>query len=219
LGAPEIILAFCDMPDQERDNVLAKIEEWADGGLKVLGVAFKGKGDLKEKKDFFWLGLAAIEDPIRPEVKEAILDAQRAGIKVKIVTGDYRKTAERVASHIGFKLGPENILEGKDLEKISEEELKERIDRIELFTRVSPHQKQKIVKALQEKGEVVAMTGDGVNDALSLKKASIGVVMGSATEVAKEAGDLILLDNNFKTIIAACEEGRLIFSILLPKLF
>lgn len=212
LGAPEIVLSFSDVLNEEKNNILTKIEQWADNGLKVLGLAGKEKGDLKEKKEFSWLGLIAIEDPIRKEAKEAINIVQEAGIKVKIVTGDYRKTAERVAINLGFKLGPQNIIEGGELEAISEEELKRKIDDIVLFTRVTPRQKQKIIKVLQEKGEIVAMTGDGVNDAPALKKADIGVAVGSASEVAKEASDLILLDNNFKTIVAAVEEGRLIFS-------
>jgi len=211
-GAPEIILSFCQISEEEKNKILREIEKWADEGLRILGVALKEKGNLKEKKEFSWLGLVGIIDPIRKDVKEAILSAQEAGIKIKIVTGDYRKTAERVAANLGFKLETRNILEGQELEVISEEELKKKIDNIVLFSRVAPHQKQKIVKVLQEKGEIVAMTGDGVNDALALKKADIGVVVGSASEVAKEAGDLILLDNNFKTIVAAVEEGRLIFS-------
>ena len=212
LGAPEIVLSFCNVLTERQSNILTRIEEWADQGLKVLGVAFKDKGNLKEKREFSWLGLVGIQDPIRVGVKEAISTAKEAGIKVKIVTGDYRKTAEWVALNIGFKLEPKNILEGRELEIISEEELKERIDDISLFTRVTPHQKQKIVKALQEKGEIVAMTGDGVNDAPALKKANIGIAVGSASDVAKETGDLILLDSNFRTIVAAVEEGRLIFS-------
>jgi len=211
-GAPEIILSFCQISYEEKNKILGEIENWADEGLRILGVAFKERGDLKEKKEFSWLGLVGIIDPIRKDVKEAILSVQEAGIKIKIVTGDYRKTAERVAINLGFKLESKNVLEGQELEVISEEELKKKIDDIVIFSRIVPHQKQKIVKVLQEKGEVVAMTGDGVNDALALKKADIGVAVGSASEVAKEAGDLILLDNNFKTIVAAIEEGRLIFS-------
>ncbi|MFA4880260.1 MAG: HAD-IC family P-type ATPase [Candidatus Doudnabacteria bacterium] len=211
-GAPEVILLFCQIFDEEKNKILGEIEKWADEGLRILGVAFKEKGNLKEKKEFSWLGLVGIIDPIRKDVKEAILSAQKAGIEIKIVTGDYRKTAERLAANLGFKLAPKNILEGQMLETISEEELEKKIDDIVIFSRVAPHQKQKIVKVLQEKGEIVAMTGDGVNDVLALKKADIGVAVGSASEVAKEAGDLILLDNNFKTIVAAVEEGRLIFS-------
>jgi len=113
---------------------------------------------------------------------------------------------------LGLKVGPENIMEGRELEEISVDDLKKKIDEIILFCRVTPHQKQKIVEALQQKGEVVAMTGDGVNDALALKEADIGIAVGEATEVAKETADLVLLDSNFKTIISACEEGRLILS-------
>ncbi len=212
LGAPEIVLTFCNISVEEKNEILMKIENWADEGLKILGIAFKGKGVLKEKKEFSWLGLIAIEDPIREEAKEAINTVREAGIKVKIVTGDYRKTAERIAINLGFKLEPQNVLEGGELEIISEAELRKKIDDIILFTRVTPRQKQKIIKVLQEKGEIVAMTGDGVNDAPALKKADIGVAVGDASDVAKEASDLILLDNNFKTIVAAVEEGRLIFS-------
>ena len=212
LGAPEIVLSFCNDSTEERNNILMEIEKWADEGLKILGITYKEGGNLQEKKEFSWLGLVGIEDPIRKEIKDAISSAKEAGIKVKIVTGDYRKTAERIATNLGFRLEPKNVLEGPELETISEEELKNRMDDLLLFTRVTPHQKQKIVKALQEKGEIVAMTGDGVNDAPALKRADIGVVVGNASDVAKEAGDLILLDSNFKTIVAAVEEGRLIFS-------
>jgi len=212
VGAAEIILSFCEMRKEEKEIVLKKVEEWADLGLKVLGMAFKKEGDLKEKNEFSWLGLIGVADPIRKEAKEAIALAQKAGIKVKIVTGDYRKTAERVAINLGFKIQPNNVMEGWELESITEDELKKRIDDIILFSRVTPTQKQKIVKILQEKGEVVAMTGDGVNDAPALKKADIGIVVNNASDVAKEASDLILLDSNFQTIIAACEEGRLVFA-------
>lgn len=211
-GAPEIILDFCKISYEEKDKILAKIENWAEEGLRVLGVIFKEEGNLKEKNNFSYLGLIGIKDPLREGAKEAISVAQKAGIKIKIVTGDYRKTAEKIATQLGFKLKPENILEGQELETISDDELRKRIDEISLFARVTPHQKMKIIKVLQEEGEIVAMTGDGVNDAPALKKADIGVVVGSASDVAKEAGDLILLDNDFKTIVAACEEGRLIFS-------
>jgi Ca2+-transporting ATPase len=135
-----------------------------------------------------------------------------AGIKIKIVTGDYKETAIMVAKKLGLEVSSENIMEAEELERISKEELKEKIDKIFLFTRITPHHKRKIVEVLKAKGEVVAMTGDGVNDSLALKEADIGIAVGEATEVAKEASDLVLLDSNFKTIILACEEGRLILS-------
>lgn len=212
MGAPEIVISFCQIADKDKNKILGRIEEWASEGLKVLGLAYKESGELKDKKDFLWLGLIGIADPVRKEVKGIISTVQKAGIGIKIVTGDYRKTAEIMAGNLGFKLEPKNILEGQELENISEEELGKRINDIILFTRVTPHQKQKIVKALQEKGEIVAMTGDGVNDAPALMRANIGIAVGNASDVAKEASDLILLDSNFKTIEAAIEEGRLIFS-------
>jgi len=212
MGAPEKVVTFCQLDDKKKDEILAKIEDWADEGLRLLGLAFKDEGNLKEKNNYQWLGLVGIQDPVRIEVKEAIKVASDAGIKIKIVTGDYRKTAERVAASIGFQLRPENIIDGSELENLSDKEFNDRVEDIVLFTRVLPHQKLRIVKALQEKGEVVAMTGDGVNDAPALKKSDIGITVGNATEVAKESSDLVLLDSNFKTIVAACEEGRLILS-------
>ncbi|HNW96318.1 MAG TPA: cation-transporting P-type ATPase [Candidatus Paceibacterota bacterium] len=211
-GAAEIVLSFCEIKKEEREVILAKIEEWADLGLKIMGTAFKTGGNLKEKEQFSWSGLIGIADPIREGVKDVIELAAKAGIKIKIVTGDYRKTAERIAMNLGFKINANNVMEGREMEIISEAELKKRIDDIILFSRVTPIQKQRIVKVLQEKGEVVAMTGDGVNDAPALKGADIGIVVNNASDVAKEASDLILLDNNFQTIVAACEEGRLVFS-------
>jgi Ca2+-transporting ATPase len=211
-GAPEVVFDFCRIEKSEKEKYLKILDNWAGEGLRVLALAQKKEGDLKEKRDFHFLGIVGISDFIRKEAKEMIEIAKRAGVSVKIVTGDYRKTAERVARFLGLKVLPENVMESEELEKISKEEMKEKIDKIVLFTRILPHQKRKIVDVLQEKGEVVAMTGDGVNDALALKEADIGIAMGEATEVAKEAADLILLDSNFKTIILTCEEGRLILS-------
>ena len=212
IGAPEVVLSFCPMTDFEKHQIPKKIEQWADEGLRILGIASKEGGAIEDKNNFQWQGLVGIEDPIRTGVKEAINLAQNAGIKIKIVTGDYRRTAEHVARNLGFEISPENVLEGHELEIMSEGELKERIARIVLFTRASPRQKLKIVNALQARGEVVAMTGDGVNDAPALKKADIGLVVGNGSDVAKEAADLVLLDSNFKTIVSAIEEGRLIFA-------
>jgi len=212
LGAPDIIIDFCALAAKEKKELLAKIEAWAEKGLKIIGLIYKEEGNLVDKNNFKWLGLMGIEDPIRPEAKEMIAVANKAGIEVKIVTGDYRKTAEQVARNLGFKITADNVIEGKDLEKLAGQSLINAIKRTAIFTRVTPLQKLKIVEVLQKQGEIVAMTGDGVNDAPALKKANIGVVVGNATEVAKETADLILLDSNFKTIIAAIEEGRLILA-------
>ena len=212
LGAPEIVLGFCKIPAQDKEKVLGLMKSWAELGLKVIGCAYKKEGNLKEKKDWIWLGIIGIEDPIRSEVKDAILACKNAGIKIKIVTGDFRETAIKIAKTLGLRSDNESIMEASELEKISHEGLKKKIEHITIFPRITPHQKLKIVEALQDTGEVVAMTGDGVNDALALKKADIAVAVANASDVAKEVSDLILLDSNFKTIVAACEEGRVILA-------
>jgi Ca2+-transporting ATPase len=210
LGAPEIILKYCRDGIQNKIAINDQFLKWTKNGLRVVGLIHK-YGSNRGKTDFRWLGMIGIEDPIRDGVSEAIGKATSAGIKVKIVTGDFRNTAEKVARNIGLVVSDISTMEGVDLEKISAHELRERIEHINLFCRVSPHQKLKIITALQESGEVVAMTGDGVNDAPALKKADIGVAVGTATDVAKDSADLILLDNNFRTIVKACEEGRIIY--------
>ncbi|MFA6322054.1 MAG: cation-translocating P-type ATPase [Candidatus Buchananbacteria bacterium] len=212
IGAPEIVLSFCQNHTLEQQKIISELEKWTSQGLRVIGLAYKIEGKLSEPDNYIWAGLVGIIDPIRKEVKETISLAQKAGIQVKIVTGDYLKTAQKVAATLGLKTASKNLMEGRELETISESELNKRIKDITVFARVTPHQKLKIIHALQNNGEIVAMTGDGINDTPALKKADIGVAVGSATDVAKETADLILLDNNFKTIIAACEEGRLIFS-------
>ncbi len=212
IGAPEIVINFCKTNEETESSVLSNLEKWTTQGLRVVGLATKKSGDLENPNDYQWAGLIGVVDPIRKEVKEAIDMAAEAGIKVKIITGDYLKTAQKVATLLGLNAKDDYCMEGRDLESISEAELAKRIDKITIFARVTPHQKLKIVNALQSRGEVVAMTGDGINDAPALKKANIGVAVGNATDVAKEASDLVLLDSNFKTIMAACAEGRLIFS-------
>jgi len=212
LGAPDIIINFCSLSQLEKKELLNKFALWADKGLKIIGLIYKDAGSLQEKSDFKWLGFFGINDPIRKEAREMISVANKAGIEVKIVTGDFRLTAERVAKNLGFKISAKNVIEGKELENLNGQRLISVIKRTAVFTRVTPLQKLKIVAVLQKEGEIVAMTGDGVNDAPALKKANIGVVVGSATEVAKETADLILLDSNFKTIMAAVEEGRLILA-------
>ncbi len=212
IGAPEVVTDFCTLSKTEKEKVHEEFESWTKSGLRVVGLCYKKSGNLESKSSFEWLGLIGIEDPVRPSVAESIMKSKEAGIDVKIVTGDYFQTALRVAKEVGLEVSEENIMEGSTLEKISASELKAKIKNLTLFARVSPLQKLKIVEALQANGEVVAMTGDGVNDAPALKKADIGIAVGSATDVAKEAADLILLDNNFGTIVSAIEEGRIIFA-------
>lgn len=216
LGAPEIVIKYCQLSKKAQEEILKKVHDWANNGLRIIAVSYKNTGTIKElqkKQKYHWLGLVGIRDPLRKGVREAVENAKNAGITTKIVTGDYLGTALKIASEIGLRTGKENVLEGAKLEKMSDIEFGKIIDDIDVFARITPNQKLKIVKVLQDKNEIVAMTGDGVNDAPALKKADIGVVVGKdASEVAKETGDLILLDGRFSTIIDAVEEGRLVFS-------
>ena len=160
--------------------------------------------------DLTFVGFIALHDPIRKEVKGAIKICRQAGMRPIIVTGDHRLTAKAIAKELGFSAKEENIIEGKELEGLSDEEFQKRLEKIEIYARVEPRQKLKIIQAWQDRGEVVAMTGDGINDAPALKKADIAVALGSGTDVAKEASDLILLTDNFSIIVAAVEAGRVI---------
>jgi Ca2+-transporting ATPase len=211
-GAPEIVLEFCNLKSEEKEKLTAEFENWASSGLKVLALAYKQTEDLKELEGFTWLGLVGIEDPVRSSVKDAVALCRKAGIKVKIVTGDYRGTAEKVATAIGLNVEANNVLEGKELGSMTESELTKVVEGTVIFCRVAPHHKLKIVNALQSCGEVVAMIGDGVNDAPALKKANIGVSVGNATDVAQETASLILLDSDFKTLVNTVEEGRIVFA-------
>ncbi|MGE5592732.1 MAG: cation-translocating P-type ATPase [Betaproteobacteria bacterium] len=213
-GAPEVVAAMCDLPAGRKEEIARVVESWADQGLKVLGIAVKegdGGEPAAESRGYAWAGLVGIEDPIRDEVVEAVRTCRDAGIKVKIITGDYERTALHVARRLGLNIPPGGVVDGKALEVMSESDLASRVRDTVVFARISPHQKLRIVSALQDAGEVVAMVGDGVNDAPALKKSDIGVVVGGATDVAKETADLVLLDSNFKTIVAAVEEGRVVF--------
>lgn len=210
-GAPEIVLNMCAVSPEERAKILAKINSWAGEGLRLLGLAYRPLGPLENHSGYAWLGLLGMEDPVRSGVVELIQVARRAGIQVKMITGDYRKTAERIARNIGLMSEQDEILEGDELTALRDDQIRDRASRTAIFSRIRPQDKLRIVKALQANGEVTAMIGDGVNDAPALQRANIGVVVGSATDVAKETADLILLDNNFRTVVAAIEEGRTIF--------
>jgi Ca2+-transporting ATPase len=210
-GAPEIVLDMCGVTQTQRDQALSLVDEWADEGLRLLGLAWRPLAELEDHSGYSWLGLIGMEDPIREGVHEAVQVAERAGIKVKMITGDYRRTAERIARNIGLMNDGDDILEGEDLATLSDEALRQRVEDTAIFSRIRPQDKLRIVRALQANGEVTAMIGDGVNDAPALKWADVGAVVGAATDVAKDTADLILLDNNFRTIVAAIEEGRVIF--------
>lgn len=236
-GAPEMVMEMCLMGAKEKEKWRQKLNDYTNKGLRVVAFSW-ATGDLNKLKANFshlkegwrkydgrvngnwhflklkWLGLLLFEDPIRTEVKQALALCKRAGIKVKVITGDYRNTAAAVLNKLEItktQLKGDQVMEGWELEKISEEELIKKIEEIVLFCRTTPEQKIRIVEALQAKGHSVAMMGDGVNDALALKRSDIGVVVGEASEVAKETADMVLLDSNFNTIVAAVEEGRGIF--------
>jgi Ca2+-transporting ATPase len=210
-GAPEIVLGMCQITPDERERILTQVEQWAGEGLRLLGLASRSQNALENRSGYTWLGLVAMEDPIREGVREAIRVAQRAGIQVKMITGDYRRTAERIAAIIGLPVGEDQVIDGEELAQMDDQQLRERVDRMSVFARIRPQDKLRIVRALQAQNKVTAMIGDGVNDAPALKRANIGVVVDSATDVAKETADLILLDSNFRTVVAAVEEGRVIF--------
>ena len=215
-GAPEILLAKSIFSEDEKLKWQKTFENYGKEGLRMIAAGFVKNPPPnweKELPSLEFLGIVGASDPIRDGVKEAIEKAQKAGIKVKIVTGDYQLTAQTVMKKLGISINnPEKeIIDGKELAEISEEELCQKINEIRLFARISPEQKLKIVNALQKNGEVVAMTGDGVNDALALKTADIGIAVAQATDVAKETADLVLLDSNFETIVSAIEEGRVMF--------
>ncbi len=223
-GAPEIIIEKCThillngkkakLGEKEKKEILEKNSEFGKQALRVLAFAFKEvKGKETEKqleKELTFLGLEGMIDPPRKGVKEAISDCRKAGIKVIMLTGDNINTAKAIGTELGFN--PKKALTGLQVDELSEKELKNALNETEIFARVSPSHKSRILNALQEKGKIVAMTGDGVNDAPALKRADVGVAMGiRGTDVAKETSDLVLLDDNFITIRDAVAEGRGIF--------
>jgi Ca2+-transporting ATPase len=228
-GAPDVLLEQCNyilwdnkvipFTSTLRNKVMAANEGMARSALRVLGLAYremKVSESLNEAEqaeiNLVFIGLTGMIDPPRKEVREAIVKCRKAGIRTIMITGDHRTTAEAIAKQLGM-LPPKGLtLEGKQLALMSEEQLDALVEDVYVYARVSPEHKLNIVKALQRKGHVVAMTGDGVNDAPAIKAADIGIAMGiSGTDVAKEASSLILSDDNFATIVAAIEEGRGIY--------
>ncbi len=218
-GAPEAIADLCHLDATRRAELAREIDAMADDGLRVLGVAraeHEGKDWPAEQHDFdfMFLGLVGLSDPPRPAVAESLAQCRSAGVRVIMITGDYPGTARAIARQIG--LGPaENVITGPELEEMSDEELQARLGDCNIFARMVPEQKLKLVRALKARGELVAMTGDGVNDAPALKAANIGVAMGQrGTDVAREASSLVLLDDDFSSIVAAIRMGRRIFDNL-----
>jgi Ca2+-transporting ATPase len=218
-GAPEAIADLCHF-DGDRTRVLSEeVNRMADDGLRVIGVAKAHFHHLtlpEEQHDFKFefIGLLGLSDPVRPEVAGAVQECYTAGVRVIMITGDYPGTARNIANQIGLDHGSQ-IITGPELDQMSDEELKARIKTVSIFARAVPEQKLRIVQALKANGEVVAMTGDGVNDAPALKAAHIGIAMGGrGTDVAREAAALVLLDDNFASIVKAVRMGRRIFDNL-----
>jgi Ca2+-transporting ATPase len=217
-GAPEAIADLCHLGARETGGLFATVEELAGAGLRVLAVArarFRGAALPEDVHDypFELLGLVGLEDPLRASVPAAIRDCKTAGIRVVMITGDYPVTASKIAREIG--LGNDAMMTGAELDALEDAALERRIASVSVFARVVPEQKLRIVRALQANGEVVAMTGDGVNDAPALKAAHIGIAMGGrGTDVAREAAALVLLDDDFSSIVEAVRLGRRIFDNL-----
>ncbi len=218
-GAPEAIADLCHLDAVDIEKITLQAEELAARGLRVLAVA-KAKHAVQQSWpeqqhdfDFELLGLVALADPLRPEVADSIAECHRAGIRVVMITGDYPTTARAIAAKAG--LDCERVLTGADLATMRPVELSAMISTVNVFARVTPQQKLAIVEALKANGEVVAMTGDGVNDAPALKAAHIGIAMGKrGTDVAREAASLVLLEDDFSSIVSAIRLGRRIFANL-----
>jgi len=217
-GAPEKILGLCTLTEEEKVRLEKQLDSLAEKGLRIVASASRKirnwKLEIRNLQDFcknlVFAGFITLKDPIRPEAKEAIKICRQAGMRPIIVTGYHKLTAKAVATELGFKIGEENILEGQGLDKLSDKDFEKILPEVQIYARVEPRHKMRIIEAWQERGEVVAMTGDGINDAPALKQADIGVALGSGTEVAKETSDLILLNDSFSIIVAAVEEGRAI---------
>ncbi|QQG37767.1 MAG: HAD-IC family P-type ATPase [Candidatus Kaiserbacteria bacterium] len=215
-GAAEILVGHSQLDEPKRRELLARIDALATAGEFVVAVATK-EIDAKDAQHFpkalpsehlHFKGLITLRDPIRLGVQEAIRRVERAGIRTVIMTGDHRGTAEAIAREVGLPTPPGSVLDASELRTLSPQQLAARLGGLRVISRVSPLDKMLLTKALQSAGEVVAMTGDGVNDAPSIKQADVGVAMGSGTEVARDVADLVILDDNFETIVAAVEEGR-----------
>jgi len=218
-GSPEAIADICHLDETRKEQITRAIDTMAVEGLRVIGIARSvfSKGSLPaEQHDFVFdfMGLIGLTDPVRPGVTEAVKECSAAGIRVVMITGDYPVTAQNIAAEIGLKNRAE-VITGPEIEKMSAAELQQKIRNVDIFARVAPEQKLFIVNALKANGEVVAMTGDGVNDAAALKAAHIGIAMGGrGTDVAREASAIVLLDDDFTSIVQAVRMGRRIFDNL-----
>lgn len=226
-GAPEYLISAADrverggsvviLTDKIKKDLNAKLVHLTRQKLRVIAVGYKEVSKNSEIKEtnvlekIVLVGFLAMKDPLRPDTKRTLHLIAKAGVRTVIITGDNRETAKAIAEDLGLKMGKDSIIEGKDLLKISDAELEKIVKKIVIYARVSPHDKLRIVKAWQSHGDVVAMTGDGINDAPALKQADIGIALGYGTDIAKETADLILINNNYSAIAAAVEQGRVIY--------
>lgn len=228
-GAPDVVLSRCtayfengkqlEMTEDKRNEIISANKEMADKALRVLCCAmriYKDKPESEEaealEKDLCYIGLTGMIDPVRPEVVDAIKECRTAGIKPVMITGDHKDTAVAIAKELGIIENSDGAITGSELDKISDEQLDKDIEKYSVYARVQPEHKVRIVKAWKAKGMITAMTGDGVNDAPSIKNADIGVGMGiTGTDVTKNVADMVLADDNFATIVSAVEEGRRIY--------
>lgn len=219
-GAPDILINYSSLSQKQKEEKIKEIDDLALSGDFVVCVAVKEVSvednfDLEKDLNPEGLkleGLISLKDPIRVEVKEAIKKVKDSGIRIVVISGDHKGTVMSIAREVGLDVNDTNILNATELKSLSKEDLKNKLLKINAISRVSPEDKLRIVEAFQEMGEIVAMTGDGVNDAPSIKKADVGIAMGSGTEVTRDVADLVLLDDNFETISAAVEEGRQIMN-------
>ena len=229
-GAPDVVLDRCskilidgkevELDDKLKNEVLDKNSEFARSALRCLGYAYRKHSDMPSEitsenieKDMVFVGLTGMIDPSRPEVKKAIKECRSAGIRPIMITGDYLETGLAIAKDLGIAKSDDEAIMGRELNEMSEEELRQIVKEKSVFTRVSPENKVQIVTALKQNGHITAMTGDGVNDAPAIKRADIGIAMGiTGTDVAKNTAEVILTDDNFATIVNAVEEGRIIYS-------
>jgi Ca2+-transporting ATPase len=229
-GAPDVVLDLCthyqrmdDSPtpltEEQRMRILNANDMMTQDALRVLGVAYRVSQTLPNMEDLekleegmVFVGLVGMIDPARPEVTPALAKATKAGIRTIMITGDFPNTARAIAEEIGLLKPSHQVLSGAELDDLTDEQLTQQVEYTDVFARVSPEHKLRIVEALREDGEVVAMTGDGVNDSPSIKRANIGVAMGiTGTDVAKESADMVLTDDNYASIVAAVEQGRIIY--------
>ncbi|MFN7507648.1 MAG: HAD-IC family P-type ATPase, partial [Limnobacter sp.] len=221
-GAPEAVMRLCKLPEEKVLSIQLQMKEMANDGLRMLGVAC-AEFNVQENDntwpsspaefEFEWLGLTGLKDPIRHEVPEAVSQCTSAGIRVVMITGDHELTAQAIGRQAGIAC--DKVLSGKDIDLLSDQDLQTAVRDVGVFVRIKPHQKLRIVQALQANVEIVAMTGDGVNDAPALKAAHVGIGMGlRGTDVAREASSLVLLDDNFSSIVNAIRQGRQIYDNL-----